>query len=188
MNNELKAYLITDPKYYSNNIDLFKKNLIKALEKNKIDIACFRDKESSNFEELALVFVEVCKNYNIEKILINSDFKLAKKLNAHGVHLNSKQFEEIKEAKQLNLFTIISCHNSSDIKKAQEEKVNAITYSPIFKTPNKGEPLGIEKFKHILDLHKNINIIALGGIIDDTQTAIIAKTKAYAFASIRYFL
>jgi thiamine-phosphate pyrophosphorylase len=188
MNDELKAYLITDPKYYSNNIDLFRKTLIKALEKNKIDIACFSDKESSNFEELATVFVEVCKNYNIEKILINSDFKLAKKLNAHGVHLNSKQFDKIKEARELELEIIISCHNFNDIEKAQKSYVNAITYSPVFKSPNKGEPLGINRFRQALDLYDDINIIALGGIIDDEQIAAIAKTKAYAFASIRYFI
>jgi len=188
MNNELKTYLITDPKYYSNNIDLFKKNLIKALEKNKIDIICFRDKESSNFEELASVFVKVCKEYKIAKILINSDFKLAKKLAADGVHLNSMQFANIKEAKQLDLFIIISCHNFTDIEKAHKLHVNAITYSPIFKTPDKGEPLGMTRFKQALDLYEDINIIALGGIIDDEQIATIRKTKAYAFSSIRYFI
>lgn len=188
MNKELKTYLITDPQYYSNNPKKFKRTLIKVLEKNKIDIICFRDKESSNFEELATIFVEVCKDKNIERILINSDFKLAKKLNAHGVHLNSKQFGDIKKAKQLDLFVIISCHNFDEIEKAQNLKVEALTYSPIFKTPNKGKPLGIEKFNEAIDLYKDSNIIALGGIIDNKQVAEITKTKAYAFASIRYFI
>lgn len=188
MNHKLKAYLITDPNYYSNNIELFRMNLIKVLEKNKIDIICFRDKESSNFEELASIFVEICKDYNIEKILINSDFKLAKKLGAHGVHLNSKQFKYIKEAKHLDLFVIISCHNFVDIEKAQKSYVNAITYSPVFNSPNKGEPLGINRFKQALELYEDIDVIALGGIVEDSQIEQIAKTKAYAFASIRYFI
>jgi thiamine-phosphate pyrophosphorylase len=42
--------------------------------------------------------------------------------------------------------------------------------------------------QEVLDLHEDINIIALGGIIDNKQTAMIAETKAYAFASIRYFI
>ena len=33
----------------------------------KLILACFRDKESKNFEELAKIFVEICKNFNIEK-------------------------------------------------------------------------------------------------------------------------
>ena len=188
MNNDLKSYLITDPKYYSNDIKIFREYLTKVLEKNKIDMICFRDKESKNFEELAIVFVEVCKSFNIKKILINSDFKLAKKLEVNGVHLNSTQFDEIKKAKSLDLFVIISCHNIEDIQKAQRVNADAITYSPIFETPNKGKPLGIDKFKEIAALYKDIRIIALGGIIENIQVKQIAKTKAYAFASIRYFI
>lgn len=188
MKNELKTYLITDPKYYTNNTNQFKENLTKALEKNKVDIACFRDKQSSNIEELASIFVEVCKSFKIEKILINSNLTLAKDLKATGIHLNSKQFNKIKEAKNLGLFVIISCHNKEDIEKAKDLNVDAITYSPVFRTPNKGEPLGIKKFEEVVNLYKNMNIIALGGIINDKEIAQIKKTKAYAFASIRYFI
>ena len=39
----LKKYLITDPKYYSNDKDLFRKNLEKVLKIKKVDMACFRD-------------------------------------------------------------------------------------------------------------------------------------------------
>ena len=187
MSTKLKSYLITDPTYYSNNISQFKKNLTKNLSKNKVDIACFRDKQSSNFEELASIFIEVCKSFEIEKILINSNLKLAKDLKATGIHLNSKQFNEIKKAKDLGLFIIISCHNKEDIEKAKKLNVDAITYSPIFRTPNKGEPLGIKKFEEVVNLYKDMNIIALGGIINDKEISQIKKTKAYAFASIRYF-
>lgn len=181
-------YLITDPKYYSNNQELFKKNLSKFLKKNKVNFACFRDKDSANFKELAEVFVKTCKEYEIEKILINGDFKLAKKLGADGVHLTSKQFNDIKKAKELNLYTIISCHNFSEIEKAQDKHVNAITYSPIFKTPNKGEPKGIDRLKQTIKIYEDIDIIALGGIVNDEQVEQIKKTNAFGFASIRYFI
>ena len=81
----LKKYLITDPKYYSNNSDLFRKNLTRVLKNNEVNLACFRDKESENFEELAKIFVEICKDFNIEKILLNSNYELAKNLGAKGV-------------------------------------------------------------------------------------------------------
>ena len=181
-------YLITDPKYYTNNEKEFKKILINVLNKHQIDIACFRDKESSNFEDLAKIFIKVCKEYGIKKILLNGDLLLAKKLNATGIHLTSTQFDEITKAKDLNLYTIISCHNEEDLKNAIKLKVNAITYSPIFETPNKGEPKGIEILKDITNKYQNINIIALGGIINDEQIKKISKTKAYGIASIRYFI
>ncbi len=184
----MKYYLITDPKYYSNNPILFRKNLTISFKNHKIDMACFRDKESTNIEELAKVFVEVCKEFNIETILINKDINLAKKLNATGVHLTSQQFCDIKKAKDNDLFTIISCHSYNDIEKAQKLHANCVTYSPIFEVENKGEAKGIPKLKEAIKIFEDIDIIALGGIVDKNHIEKITNAKPYAFASIRYFL
>ena len=186
--NNLKKYLITDPKIYSNSETLFKENLLKALSKNSIDFACFRDKESSNFDSLAKVFIETCKKENIKNILINGNYKKAKELNATGVHLTSTQFDDIKKAKELGLFVIISCHTFEDIKKAKEKFADAVTFSPIFETPNKGAPKGIEILNEAIKKFETMKIFALGGIIDESQVKEISKTKAYGFASIRYFV
>ena len=181
-------YLISDPKYYTNNEKKFEEVLINTLNKQTIDIACFRDKESGNFQNLAKIFIKICKEKNIKKILLNGDYLLAHKLNASGVHLTSTQFDDISKAKELGLYVIISCHTFEDIQKAINNQANAVTYSPIFETPNKGTPKGIEVLKEVVDKYTNINIIALGGIINDKQIEQISKTKAYGFASIRYFV
>lgn len=188
MNNNLKQYLITDPKYYSNNENLFRKNLTRVLKNKKVDIACFRDKESDNFENLAEIFVQTCKDFNIKEILINGDYHLASKLKATGVHLTSTQFNEIKEAKKLDLYVIISCHTFNDIEKALNAYCNAVTFSPIFDTPNKGEAKGITALKEAINLYDDIDIFALGGIVKKEHVEKISKTKAYGFASIRYFI
>lgn len=187
MKNDLTSYLITDPKYYSNNLKIFEERLKRILDSKKIDIACFRDKTSENFKELATIFVKVCKQYHIDKILINENYILAKELNATGVHLTSSQFDKIKKAKELNLFIIISCHNYDDIEKAKKLDVNTITYSPIFPTPNKGIPKGIEKLKECISVYKDLDIIALGGVISKNHIEQISVTNAFGFASIRYF-
>lgn len=188
MNYNLKHYLITDPKYYTNDKILFEQNLINILKNKKVDIACFRDKESNNYEELAKIFIKICKDFQIKEILLNTDYKLAFALNATGVHLNSTQFENIKDAKKLKLNTIISCHTYEDIQKAIDLNCDAVTFSPIFNTPNKGKPKGVSKLKEVVNLYKNINIIALGGIVNEEQIKQVEETKAYAFASIRYFV
>ena len=188
MNYKLKHYLITDPKYYTNDIGLFEKNLRNILENKKVDIACFRDKTSDNYEDLAKIFIMTCKEFTIKEILLNTDYKLASKLKATGVHLNSTQFDKIKIAKDLNLNVIISCHSFEDIEKAKSLKCDTLTFSRIFQTPNKGEAKGILKLQEAIDTYKDVNIIALGGIINDEQIKQIEKTKAYAFASIRYFI
>ena len=181
-------YLITDPKYYTNDEKKFEEILINVLDKQQIEIACFRDKESSNFKELAKIFIKICKEKDIKKILLNGDYLLAHKLNATGVHLTSTQFDDILKAKELGLYVIISCHTFEDIQKAIDYKADEVTYSPIFETPNKGTPKGIEVLKEAIDKYNNINIIALGGIINEKQIEQISKTKAYGFASIRYFV
>ncbi len=186
MEDTFNYYLITDPKYYTNNKKIFKEKLEKTLKTKRVDMACFRDKESSNYEELAELFFNTCKKFNIKQILLNENIELAQKLNC-GIHLTSKQFDKIKFAKKANLFTIISCHNEEDIKKAILSKADAITYSPIFDTPNKGEAKGLAKLEEINKKY-TIKIIALGGIINDLQIEQIKALKNYGFASIRYFV
>ncbi|MDN5096337.1 thiamine phosphate synthase [Aliarcobacter butzleri] len=184
----MKKYLITDPNYYTNNELIFKQTLSNAFEKHKVDFACFRDKQSNNFEALAKTFIETCHEKNIKNTFLNSDFLLAQKLGFYGVHLTSTQFEDIKKAKELNLKIIISCHNIEDVETARKYEADYITYSPIFDTPNKGKAKGIKDLELVLNSFKDMKIIALGGIIDETHVSKIEKTKAYGFASIRYFI
>lgn len=187
MDNDVVSYLITDPKYYSSDPKRFREKLIKILNAHKVDMACFRDKESNNFEELATIFVDICNDFGIKTILINQNYELASKLNATGVHLTSNQFDKIAEAKAKNLFVIISCHTFDEIKKAQNLHANAVTFSPIFYTPNKGQAKGIEKLKEAVELY-DIDIIALGGILTIEDIEKIKSTNALGYASIRYFI
>ena len=184
----IKSYLITDPNYFSDNKEIFKEKLIAVFKNHKIDFACFRDKSSQNIEELAKIFLQICKEFKIKNILINSNISLATKLGFDGVHLNSQQFEKIQNAKKLNLITIISCHTLEELEKAMNKNIDFVTFSPIFETPNKGKAKGIEELNKAIKNFPNLKIIALGGIIQNEQIKEIKKTKAYGFASIRYFV
>jgi len=64
--------------------------------------------------------------------------------------------------------------------------VDFITYSPIYETPDKGAPKGIEELKKMV-LRYNVKIIALGGIITPEQVKEVEDAGAFGFASIRYF-
>lgn len=182
----LKQYLITDPKYYGTKVLDLENKLDYILKNNQVDVACFRDKTSANYEELAKAFIRICQNNKIETILLNENYLLAKELGATGVHLTSKQFDVIKEVKDLDLFVIISCHNVAEVEKAQKRYVNAITYSPIFDTPNKELPKGVSKLAEVCNIF-DMHIFALGGIISQDQIKKIKNTRACGFASIRYF-
>ncbi len=182
-------YLITDPFEFGNTQEQLSKNLIKSFTKYQVDMVCFRDKESKEIKSLAQTCLQISKRYNIEKVLINGDIKLAVELGFDGVHLTSAQFDKIKIAKENNLFVIISCHNEDEVKLAKKLGVDAVTYSPIFYKENKGKPKGIKNLKLIVNKYQDVNfkIIALGGIISESEITQIKSTNAGGFASIRYF-
>jgi len=148
--------------------------------------ALYRDKLNPNYNMQAAHFVEVCSKFEKIKSFIHQDVSLAKELNAAGVHLSSKQFDEISSAKDSGLEVIISTHTHKEVERAQKLGVDAVTYSPIFESPGKGEPKGVDDLNELLGVC-SINVFALGGIIEASHVDIIQKTKAYGFASIRYF-
>ena len=160
--------------------------LTKQCLKHQPDSILYRDKNNKNYNALAHDFIKVCNTFSGVKSFLHQKVDIAKELGATGVHLTSKQFDEISYAKSLGLEVIISTHTREEILLAEELDANAVTYSPIFFSPDKGTPKGIEDLQTVVQ-NSRINIYALGGIIDEEQVQYIKKAKAYGFASIRYF-
>jgi thiamine-phosphate pyrophosphorylase len=180
----MKSYLITDQSFYTSNPKTFSKTLLDVIKDKTPDFICIRDKKTKNYEELAL---EVKKSINHPKILLHTHYKLAHKLGFYGVHLPSNRFEDIKKAKDLGLHVVVSTHTFEEAFEVEKLGSDFITFSPIFYTPNKGEPKGLEKLKEI-NGKIDIDCFALGGIINESQILACKKTGVYGFASIRYFI
>jgi len=177
------AYAITDPStlnFQTLEID------IKCFAK-KSDMIVYRDKATENYAYNAKFFLDESQKNSFQKILLHTDYELAHKLKADGVHLKSTQFDDIKKAKVLELFVVISTHSKEEALNAQNLGADMITYSPIFFTPNKGEPKGIDELQELTYL-LDIPVIALGGIISQEQIILCEQSGAVGFASIRYFI
>jgi thiamine-phosphate pyrophosphorylase len=176
------AYAITDPTTLDFN------NLSIDLERfsKRADMIVYRDKTIDDYSTRAKEFIKSAKGYDFDKILIHQDIDLACLLKADGVHLTSSQFGSIVKAKFFKLFTVVSTHTLSEVKEAEKLGADMITFSPIFKTPNKKEPKGLKVLKEITS-RTNIPVIALGGVLTDKQIEDCIKCGAYGFASIRYF-
>lgn len=172
----LKKYIITS------DIDLLK----PRLEKHQAEYALYRDKETLDYASQAEKFLEICGEFDGLKAFLHRDFELAVKLNAYGVHLTSTAFDDIKKAKALGLKVIVSTHTAQEVALAESLGADYVTYSPIFETPNKGEPKGAQDLDELVKSTK-LDVFALGGIVDEEQVKEIEKTKSYGFASIRYF-
>jgi thiamine-phosphate pyrophosphorylase len=184
---KINSYLITDPTYYGTSSDSLELALTTIFSKLIPDFALFRDKQCSDYPTLAQAFILLCRQHNIPNVLLHGDYFLANTLGADGVHLTSTQFDAIKEAKALGLYVIISTHTHDEALKAQELGADAITYSPIYVSPNKGEPKGLEDLKEIVDKIR-VPIFALGGITTQEQIHAVEECGVYGFASIRYFI
>jgi len=102
------------------------------------------------------------------------------------VHLSSAQLDEIPQAKANDLFVVVSTHTPEELKKAQSLGADMATFSPIFETPNKGLPVGLEVLRSVT-AEVDIPVLALGGILTQGQISACEKHGASGFASIRYF-
>jgi len=152
----------------------------------RADMILYRDKSSANYIQNAKIFLKIANRLNFDRVLLHGEIELAYRLEADGVHLTSTQFDQVSKAKKLGLFVIISTHTIDEAKKAEELGADMVTFSPIFATPNKGKPKGIEGLKKVID-SLFIPVIALGGIISTEQIARCRLSGAGGFASIRYF-
>lgn len=176
------AYAITDPTTL--NFDSLSEDIERFSK--EADMILYRDKSRDNYAESAKEFLSEAKKYNFSKILLHGDYRLAKKLKADGVHLSSTQFNAISEAKALRLFVVISTHTKEEAMEAERLGADMVTFSPIFSTPNKGEPKGVEALAEVLS-SLSIPLIALGGIVTKREIELCEESGAEGFASIRYF-
>ena len=182
----MKKYLITSRQYYTDTPAVYRSILHERLKEHLPDFALYRDKFNPKYAEQAAHHIEACRQFEGVKPFIHQDVKLAYSLKADGVHLTSKQFDKIKKAKDLGLEVIVSTHTIDELYVVKELCADYVTYSPIFFTPAKGEPKGIDGLKQAVE-KVDIKIFALGGIISDKEVEELKKVNPYGFASIRYF-
>ena len=105
-----------------------------------------------------------CKKNN-RKFFLSNNFKLAFRLNLHGVYLPSfnNKINYVGKTLRKNFEIIGSAHNLNEIKIKEKQGCRLIFLSPIFKVEKSKTFLGITKF-NLLTLNQKINFIALGGI------------------------
>lgn len=175
------SYAITDP----STLDL--QHLERDLKRfaQKASMIVYRDKSDLSFTN-ASAFVKTARGFDFEKVLIHGDYRLAKRVEADGVHLSSTQLDEIPEAKADGLFVVVSTHTLEELQKAQSLGADMATFSPIFVTPDKGMPVGLEVLRS-MTAEVVIPVLALGGILTQEQISACEKHGASGFASIRYF-
>ena len=183
-------YLITDGEITAENYA--KKSLetlgliTKAIEA-KISLIQIREKQLSAklVFELALQAAKITKNSNT-KLLINDRADIALAANADGVHLtaNSLSAKIIRANFPKNFIIGVSAHTLEKANEAKENGADFATFSPIFYSPNKGKPIGLDALREVCAKLKPFPIIALGGIDEMNYREVLQI--ASGFAAIRF--
>ena len=179
------AYLITDAHYGCPTPGAFAKKLDDIFRAYAVDYALYRDKENPDYTRFAAAFVDVCQAHGV-RAMLHRDVALALALGADGVHLTSAQFGAVAQAKADGLFTVVSTHSPVEVAHAAAEGADAATYSPIFASPGKGAPKGLDDLNETAG-RIGLPIIALGGITGAEEISAVRAAGAAGFASIRYF-
>lgn len=183
----IAAYAITDPAYYGSTPESLCAAAARLMRLGACDFLCYRDKQQSRYQAYAEALALTCKALDFSRLLLHNEAALAQSVGAFGVHLSSERFDRIEEAKALGLFTVFSAHSQADLVRAFDLGADACTYSPIFPTPHKGAPKGLEDLKE-KTAKMGPKIIALGGITTPLHVRQVEEAGAFAFASIRYFV
>lgn len=183
----IKQYLITDPSYYTSSPDTLLQTLLHVKARHHVDYICLRDKSTDAYEALAQHIAAAKDALGDSKLFLHTHIALAAKLQVDGIHLTSTQINDIPLAKTLNLEVIISTHSLEEALEAEKQGADAITFSPIFHSPGKANPVGLEKLKEIND-RIHIKCFALGGIVTPEHIRACEAVGVEGFASIRFFL
>ena len=147
--------------------ELYKK--VHKLLKNGVRIIQYRDKLRSVKDKLIISkqLKTICQSFD-SLLIINDDIHIAKKINAHGVHLGQKDIS-CNEARNIlgsDPIIGISCQNNLELAlRAQHEGADYVAFGSIFKTSTKKDVVycSLEDLKNFV---KKIEIssVAIGGI------------------------
>ncbi len=162
--------------------------LIKIAVQNNVSLIQIREKQlPARFVfEFASEAAEITRNTGT-KLLVNDRADIALAANADGVHLTSLSLSAkiVRRAFPENFIVGVSTHTIEEAEIARRQAADFITFSPIFSTPNKGEPQGVEKLRRICRRLKPFPVIALGGI-NQTNYSEVLDAGASGFAAIRF--
>ena len=168
-------------KYYF--INKFDTNTID--KQDKLTTIIYRNYSTKTLDEKLIIKIKKhCKKRSI-KFYLSNNIRLAIKLDLDGVYIPAfnKSFKHLAYSFKKTFKIIGSAHNLKEIRTKENQKVQKIFLSSLFKK-NKNF-LGINKFKLLSNLTKT-EIVVLGGISKKNKKKLYLL-KLSEFAGISYF-
>ena len=184
-------YLITDGTLTSENLE--KKSaqllgLINSAIHARIPLIQLREKKlpTRAIFELAKQIADMAKGRET-KIVINDRVDVALAAGSDGVHLTSRSIpsDVVRRYVPKNFLVGISAHSFDELESANKGKADFAVLAPIFGSPGKGAPIGLDVLRQAVTQTGPFPILGLGGI-NETNYHSVIDTGAAGFAAIRF--
>ncbi len=184
------VYLITAGTATDENIETLRLKII-AMAALAVELGVpmiqLREKQLSakNLFRLTLDLVEVTGNSNTT-LLVNDRADVAAAAGADGVHLTSRSMpvERVRGAFGNEMLVCVSTHCCEDVKRAAMNGADLAVLGPVFDSPDKPAPVGLEAVRSITDEIGAFPVLGLGGI-DETNWKSVIDAGCAGFAAIR---
>jgi thiamine-phosphate pyrophosphorylase len=177
----MRQIYITDRRSCPNLIE----SMIRAAESG-VELIQIREKDLSGRELLYLTdaAIRAVARWPV-KILVNTRVDVALAAGAHGAHLpaNSPAIVVWRRIVPAGFILGQSCHSKDEVREATG--ADLLVYGPVFATPGKGTPVGLESLRTVSTL-STVPVFALGGVTRENAQACI-EAGAAGVAAIRMY-
>ena len=121
------------------------------------------------------------------RLLVNERFDIATAAGADGVHLTSAStpVDVVRQSLPSGFLIGVSAHTAEGVVAANDAGADYAMIGPVFATPGKGEPLGVDGLERVCRLASPFPVVAVGGI-DAANEAAVTNAGAAGVAAIRY--
>lgn len=184
-------YLITKGETSDQNFTEKKRqilDLVKIAVETNVSLIQIREKQLSArlVFELVSETAQLTRN-TTTKLLVNDRADIASAAGADGVHLTSRSLsaDVIRQNFPAHFIVSVSSHSIKAVENARRQAADFAVFSPVFASPGKGAPQGVENLREICERVKPFPVIALGGV-NATNYAEVLKAGASGFAAIRF--
>ena len=184
-------YLISDGSINRDNFEaraagFFK--LVNAAVKYRIPYVQIREKHLPGclLFDLASNAVRACQD-SATKLLINDRLDVALSVGADGVHLaaNSITADVVRKHVPDDFLIGVSTHSIDEIEEAKSTGADFAIFGPIFETPGKCHPVGLDVLAEAANRTSPFPVLALGGV-DETNYRDVLDVGSAGFAAIRF--
>ena len=122
------------------------------------------------------------------KLIVNRDVVLAREIGADGAHFGAGEVPDgVRALLGAGAWITVAAHSDEEVRDALRRDADAVLVSPIFASPGKGAPRGVDALRRARVIAPDHAIYALGGV-DASNVPACIDAGATGIAVIRAIL